>query len=407
MPASYAVIANTIDDVTNNTADFTSSGFGTPTAAILFCNSTAITENPINHARMSIGFWDSTNQASSGIANLDNRATALCVKASNDSYGLMVCWTTSILTTFTVSNITDGIRLTVAAGNYSVDLYVVVVLLKGINAKLLTFTPNSTQNGTQESASLGFAPKLLLFSSIASTTADLAATNSDNYIAFGAAGKNGVSRNFRWWSDQSAADQANAIKFDEDRCVGDENSWALEITTWGSDTFTATTRDAATGGVVTFCLALGGDDLLYDMGTITTRTTTGTTEIATTNKPDTALVCVTCAAGTTRATNSEANGFMIGAGKGTSQYSFNASSEDGAATMNTNVVYKNNQILNLDSSASGARTDLCDATSEFNNSGMVLTYSAVDTTERKGWYLIFGQPYIVPIVSNHYRMRRI
>ncbi len=402
MAASYAVVTGTLPYVVSNYTDFTASGFGTPTAAILFAGSARVENNPMINARMSIGFWDGTNQRTCGIVDLDNKASAETSRCSDDSYGMVIPWSGGsgaggTESWFTISNITDGIRVTLSVEDLdtSTSVYVTVILLAGINAKVLTFTPNATQNATQASASLGFAPQLLLFASIGATTADVACSIVTSSLSFGFAEIKGAHRNIRFTGVSAAADMDYRLKFDEDRCCGQENVWAMDITTWDSDTFTATTRDGASGDDVTFCLALGGADLRYDVGTLTTRTSTGDTVIATTNIPDTALLMLSTATSTTRHTDSGANGIMIGAGKGTSEYAHSISIEDGAATSNSNGVYQSAQILDLDSSASGSRTDLCDATAVFNPSDMTLTYSAVDATARKGWYLIFGQSNIL------------
>jgi hypothetical protein len=391
MPQSVKVVRNTLSNAVGGTADFTSTGFGTPAAAIiLICNANAA-NNPQNDALIGIGFWDGTNQRAVSVRSTDAGASSQTMRNSDDTYGALGLTATEAA--YTVSSITDGIRLTLTVDATALERYCTVILLAGVSATVGTFTPNGTQNATQASGSLGHAPKLVFFTTIGDTVADRSAT-STAVISFGFAEIGTGHRCILWGATNAAADEAGVVKYSEDRCVGQVAgstlTWAGEVTAFGADTFTMTTRDGASGSDVTFFLSLGGADLSYDFGTLTTPTSTGNDVVATDIAPDALLTFLSMATSTTIATDSQANGLALGAADDNGQFSHNQFVEDAAATMNSGSAAQAAALIDLDSSAAGARTDLIDGTVTLNSSNFTINYSAVSASARKGWWVAWG-----------------
>ena len=266
-------------------------------------------------------------------------------------------------------------------------------MFAGISAKAGTFTPNATQNSTTESASLGFAPKAILFTTIGATAADFAAA-ATAVISFGIARDDSTHRMLAFASADAAADEAANILYSETRCVGQivggATTWTGEVTTFGSDTFTMTTRDGASGSDVCFFLALGGADLSFDVGTYTTRTTAGDNTIATDVAPDAVLTVLSTATGTTIETGSGANGVAIGLADADGQFSHNISVEDGAGTSNANSAAQAAKLIDLDTSSGGTMAAMVDGTVTLNASDFTVAENPVDSTARKGWWVAFG-----------------
>lgn len=391
MAQKAAVVRATLGSTLNATTDFTSSGFGTVSAAIIIACAANTTSNPFDNVGFHVGFWDGTNQRSSSVTALDGSVTASTTRMSDDSYAACAFGPCG----WTATSITDGIRLTLNPDATSVDRYCTVILLGGISAKVLTFTPNATQNSTQASASLGFAPKLVFFTTIGNTTADTASGTQEAQISFGFASDDTTHRMVAFSSKHGAADEDATIQYSETRAVGQVNSgslvWSGEVTTFGADTFTMTTRDGGTSSDVTFALALGGADLSFDTGTLTTLTSTGTDVVATGIAPDAVLAMLSTAASTTIASDSTANGFTVGLASDANEYSHTCFVEDGAATTNTGSVATATNFIDLDSSSGGARTDLVTGTVAFDADSFDVTYSAVSGTARKGWWVAFGR----------------
>lgn len=391
MAQTVAVVRGTLSATSAGTTDFTKASFGTPTAAIIIVCNADSTNNPADNASLSVGFWDGTSQRCCAFRTLDAGATSSTHRASDDSYGALPGSTTS-LNAYTVSAITDGIRLTLSVDNTSTTRYCTVILLAGVSAKALTFTTNTTQNGTQASASLGFAPTAAFFATVGAGSIDQATTAAN--MSFGFATSSGTHRMIGAGYADGAADEAGTLLYSETRCVGQISGgatvWTGEITTWGVDTFTMTTRDGSSAADVCIVLALGGADLSFDAGTLTTPTSTGNSVISTTVAPAAVLSMLSTATGTTLATDSQTNGVAVGLADASGQFAHNTFVEDAAATMNSGSAAQAAAFIDLDTSSGGARADMCSGTVTLNSSDFTINYSAVDGTARKGWWFAFG-----------------
>lgn len=389
MAQSVAVVRNTLSATASGTTDFTKSGFGTPAAAIIFVCQANTTNNPQDTAEVSIGFWDGTNQSCCMLQDLDNQANSLALRTSDDSYGAIVADSSS-RSLYSVSAITDGIRLTLDTDNTTLERYCTVLLIGGVSAKVTNVTAAASSGGTVTSSSLGFAPKLVFFTGIGGTAVDT--STSTGLLSFGVAGDQSgiVQRVLGWGMSFAAANESAFQRYSETRCFSRAAVWTAECTALGADDFTLTTRDGASSSGIIFALALGGADLSFDLGTLTSPTSAGNDVNSTDITPAAVLLNLGTAIGTSEYTDSNANGFMIGLADANGQYSHSAFVEDNAATMNTGSVASASAIVDLDTSSGGARADMLDATVTLNASDFTLTYSAVDATARKGWWVAFG-----------------
>ena len=392
-PQTVAVVRGTLSATSGGTTDFTSAGFGTPAAAIIVLCNANTTNNPEDDAILSVGFWDGTNQRFVSVFDDDNSLSSNADSTSDDSYGAGFHDGTAE-SYYTVSAIANGIRLTLSVDNTALERYCTVLMIRGVKAKVDTFTPNGTQDLTQASGSLGFAPKMIFFATIGRSLADSAASNHAA-LSFGFARDDTTHRVIAWGARSGSSDEEAAVLYSETRCVAALDNgvldWAGEVTTFGSDTFTMTTRDSNTGSNLCFFLALGGANLSFDCGTLTTLTANGDSVVATDVAPDALLLMAStdANAGTVQ-TDAQANGITIGMADETNEYSHNIFVEDAALIMNTGSVATATTVLDLDTSAVSIRTDLCTATVALNSADFTLTYSATDGTARKGWWVVFG-----------------
>lgn len=393
MAQTVAVVRNTLTATLSGTTDFTKTGFGTPTAAIILMDSSNTTNNPQASGIMSVGFWDGTNVRCCAIRAEDGGATSNTQRSQDDTYGAIAPADGSNNAAFSVSNITDGIRLTMDVDNASDQRFCTVLLLAGVSAKVGTFTPNTTQNATQASASLGFAPKLVFFTCIGMGTGDQVGI-SNAILSFGFARDDATHRAIIFCSLDTQLDELANILYSETRCVGqisnNATQWTGEVTTFGADTFTMTTRDGGSGSDVCFFLALGGADLSIDAGTYTTRTSNGDNVIATDIAADAVLVGLSTADGTTLETGADANGIMFGLADDNGQFSHNLSVEDAAATINANSASQAAKLIDLDTSSAGTRTDMVDGTVTLNASDFTVAENPTNATARKGWWVAWG-----------------
>jgi hypothetical protein len=388
MAQSVCVVRASLTATNGASTDFTKSGFGTPSAAIIIAGEANTTANPAQQARISIGFWDGSTERVVGIFSQDGVTTMNSLRGAVQAGVLMTSGGT-INSQYGVSTITDGIRLTMEVDNTSLSRHCTVVMFSGISAKAGVLTMNTTQNATTESASLGFAPALVLCASVG-MAADEDDTDENATLSFGFA-TSSAQRMIAFGSLYGVGNEIANMLFSETRCAGvvlaDTNTWNGEITTFGLDTFTITTRDGSAGSHRLYFLALGGGDLSFDVGTLSTRTTAGTDQVSTAINPDAILVALSTATGTSLETGSGANGFMVGAADDNGQYAHNISVCDALAAANSNSASQNDRLIDLDTSVGTTRTELVDATIVFNTTNFEITYSLADATARKGWWL--------------------
>jgi hypothetical protein len=385
---SIAVVRGTLSADLNGTTDFTKSGFGTPSAAIIIAGEANQTANPAQHARLSVGFWDGTSDFAMGVFSQDAVTTMNAIRGSAHGAGvLMTSGGASISARYGVSTITDGIRLTMEVDNTALARHCTVIMFSGISAKAGSLNMHVTQDSSTESGSIGFAPSLVFCTTISNAEDE---SQLDACISFGFAASSGQ-RTIAFGSAYGVGNEVANALFSESRCCGlalnDVIQWTGEVTTFGSDTFTITTRDGTTAAPEVYYLALGGGDLSFDFGTLNSRTTVGSDQINTAINPDAIIVALSTATGTSLETGSGANGFMVGAADDNGQYAHNISVGDTLAAANSNSASQNDRLIDLDTSVGNTRTDMVDATIVFNTTNFEIAYNLVNPTARKGWWV--------------------
>jgi hypothetical protein len=403
MAQGVEVVRATLTATGSGTTDFTVPGFGTPTGALIIAGPPTNGSPTRVHAGMSIGLWDGTNQRCQYWYGADNAATSNTTRTTSVTQVIRHYDNATQVCAYTAAAITDGIQLTMSVDNTSDTRLCTVIMWTGVSAVVGSITPNASQDGTQASASLGFAPELVVMVPTHVTGAADSTDDARGGIGFADISGNHNCVALHW--DDNQADETASQQVSTTRVYSVIGGSAGEITAWGADTFTLTTRDAAhAGGQIVFYLALGGADLSFDQFTFDSRTTTGDTVIPTDVDPDAALFVLTTNSAVGTATDSGANGMAIGLIGSAGQYSHNTSVEDAAATTNCNSATQAAQAIDLDSSAAGSRTDLLDGTAVLNSSDITLTYTVVDGTARKGFGIAFGVAGAGPAVNRRRRL---
>jgi hypothetical protein len=132
--AITAVVVSATLNTTGDTA-FTSSGFGTPDAAIILIGRGNTTNNPGTHATFTGGFWCSDpGQAGITFCSEDAQGTTDTRRYGDSTYAGNIASPTadSVGISYSASATTDGINLSVAAGSTTLNRYASVILLKGL-----------------------------------------------------------------------------------------------------------------------------------------------------------------------------------------------------------------------------------------------------------------------------------
>ena len=400
MAQTTAVITQSLPNAAGS-VDFTSSGFGTPVAAIILYGDANTTNNPQVGSGIGVGFWDGTDVRTMSVWAQDAAANSTTRRlARTDVAVALVNGTSSWSCSYTISNITDGVRLTLGTDNTTVDRYATVILLSGVSAKVLSLTTDPTVDTGTTSASLGFAPDLILTTCIGFTgqtpNSGSTQTNTAN-LSFGLAASDGTHRMSAWAINNATSAEQCAAYFSETYCAGQISTaagldYGIEITSWAADDFTATTRVAGSGSDLIYVLALGGADLSFLAGTITTATSTGAVDTTTTGINPTAVLLGMTSVDTaaTLKTDAQASPFSIGVASSSVNAGFSAVDEDAAGTSNAEAAYSATNALYLRTSAAGTASDLVAADVTPATGKFTTNYTTVSATARKGWYLAFG-----------------
>lgn len=414
MAQTVAVVSGTLSAAAAGTADFTSSGFGTPAAAIILCSNANTTSNPDTSGILSAGVWDGTNVRAAAFRSMDGSATSRAYRHSSDSEAVIIGNASSATSSdrwadYTISNITDGIRLTLDTDNTALSRHCVVILLAGVSAKVDDFQVNSSVDTAATSPSIGFAPTALVALSIGNGNAAPDADADHCIWSIGVAEKSADAQFATLFSSVNNVGTTVVSSYvASDRITGQLHnnslSWAGEVTSWGADTFDITTRTGGGGADLVMFLALGGDASVQ-VGQLTTLTSTGNDAVSTSIAPDAVMIAATLAdtLDNVESAANEGECVSIGAAEGTTEYAFSVVDGDNLGTTNNQSKYTAGNIIDVDYESSGFN-DLIDASVDsMNASNFTLNYSAVAGSARYGWWMAFGNTggSIIPQVMHH------
>lgn len=153
----------------NDYTDFTVSGYGRPSAAIVLVTNAYTDENPATNTLIfSIGFWDGTDQACEAIGSRASTKLGGRFRRSVIGVASIVATSTPTYTHFaeyTLSAVADGVRITLTLDNTTAARYFIVILFWDVRAKLYTENFNGT---TEKTYTPGFHPSLVFASYIGS-----------------------------------------------------------------------------------------------------------------------------------------------------------------------------------------------------------------------------------------------
>ena len=135
----------------DTTQDITSSGFGTPTAAVVICSYATALDTNTADAIISIGFYDGTTQECVESNSEDAQAASNCNHSHTAAkvLSIRVPGSSTVIREATAAFITDGVRLTWTGGNTN-QYQVTVWLFNDVGSvSVESYVPNaSTTPGT-------------------------------------------------------------------------------------------------------------------------------------------------------------------------------------------------------------------------------------------------------------------
>lgn len=121
------VVTGILPKSVSSTVDVTRSGFGTVQAAIIFAQTGVVSGTSVDEIMLAGAFYDGTNTKSINVFDEDNLGTSNSV-SDIDSGGFYIHDRR-----MTISNVTDGLRLTMSAGTTETDdQYFFAILIKDV-----------------------------------------------------------------------------------------------------------------------------------------------------------------------------------------------------------------------------------------------------------------------------------
>jgi hypothetical protein len=373
---------------TSSTTDWTSTGFGTPKAALWIFGSASSDGTAAAMNQIGMGVTDGTNQWESCLFDDDGDATTDCYRASESDEVLQ--WIRNNGNYDGESNfnqwITDGVQTT-DANNPGSNKFVHAILFGGsdiTNVKVGNFNTSASLNGTVD-VDVGFEPDLVIFFRCG-TVAGTKTTHAQ--FSVGAAhndtGNPQVCHGFHSVDNVGTTDVDQYFRTNRIGSVPQPgNVRTYEVTDWypgptPAAGFEVTTRDLATDTTFGYLALKFSGDVNVKIGNFTTPTSTGTDAVTGVGfQPDTVFLF-----GSTAATaDSVVAGGTIGMSifDGTDDYSYYGSSEDAVGTSNTQTL-SDDQALHIPDN-DGA--DEIKATySSMDSGGFTLNYSDVLGTGR-------------------------
>lgn len=189
--------------------DFTSSGFGTVQAAIVIVGNANATNNPQTGGQFSIGFWDGTNQVAmancASITAVTGSRTSRLLKAGIIAATVGHNGTDPVITNeWTISNVTDGVRISISTDGTSVARYASVILIKGATAAHVGTQALGSDTNPVNVTGPGFQANAAFFACAGNGTLGTVETNGTGSVGVAEIGGTVVQRCMGWFSGHGA-----------------------------------------------------------------------------------------------------------------------------------------------------------------------------------------------------------
>lgn len=320
------------------TQDYTSTGFGTPTVAIIYATQAAADNTAADGLNLSFGVYDGTTQWMCGGNSEHGQGTTDTDRISSTTNCLQLATpgTTTTIVAATASFITDGVRLSFSTA--SSQVLVTVILFNNVGEVWAGTVTLSTQDTEVNVTSPGFEPNLLIACSIGATSVT---SGSFFSVSLGFASQ-ATQKCFAWSSSDSAAISAvNAILY-SNRIAAQTTTWSAEASNFDADGFSLTARGGDSGGDLVFVLAMECPSNDVWVGGFTNPTTLDATwDVSNASfQPDFALeVYTACGAEDASEADADAGVFAIGVATADEEMCISLSEGDNlAATDNQSFV---------------------------------------------------------------------
>ena len=239
---------------TSGYVDVTEAGFGTVKAAMAFACYAPENVHESAAQSMSVGAWDGTTQKCA-YAGTDNQLSTNDSNRGYNNYFVAFTAQAAVNITYTVSAITDGLRITLNSGSTSSTRMVAIIMFSGSDVKAVVGTTPSlgTSATTTSITGLSLFPKTIFFGCSGLTSN----TFTNNCImSFGAANiqDNTIKNSSILWSDQDGVGTTRignwcSNVYSMGQHFQDVLAWAGQVTAIYNNGFDITTNAGADSDV--------------------------------------------------------------------------------------------------------------------------------------------------------------
>lgn len=389
-PAKYGVVRAQLTATLAGTTDFTITDFGTPRAALIFLSSAYTDNTPTNEVTSSIGFWDGTNQNCVWMGDRNNVSDSSAWRGYTTNSVARVQYTeTGVIAEYSISNITDGVRLTLDVDATSVTRWCTVVLFGGKDVEAFAgaqSSPATVATGAEKVVA-GFRPDVVFWT----TCCDDVEASEEGTQSFGVSTRRGSSIQQRMVAFSSYSGQPTSVTgciYNNNRCIGqhhaDANGWNVNTTQFNSDGVSIEATASTSDDVVNY-LALKLPEINVDLHTVTLPTSTGTNAKTGLGFEPELLVGCFCNAATANALYS---GYGITYCMGTAEQESYLSlrSVDNETTTAATTMVNDYFLMLRDHDGTVESIATIDS---FDSDGYTLNFTTA-ATARIGWILAFG-----------------
>lgn len=386
----------TLPETTANTVDCTESGFGTVKAAIVFSNYKSFGVGQTAAASsVSIGVWDGTNMRSVYAGTDNERTTTDSGRGIASTRILMHGYNQTLVSSYSISNITDGVRLTMHTDGTTAERSATVLMFSGTDVSSYVGSATATEideGATYRAQSVGFKPKLI-FTICAGIPYSSNTTTTQYIMSIGCAiRQNGIqNRGIHWFDTDATSTSRNALVFSKIYCqsqyYADAYTWAGKITSINTDGFTLETGEGITDSDSVAYLALDLGDYNIGLQDFSTPTSTGDVVVDGLGfKPSHLFTC--CARAIVPESEYASFATSFGASDGTTESAISSHGQDNVANSNVGDALSDRLIEIRNVVDSGVVTAA--TVSSFDDDGYTLNYSDVHgTSEYLGFALAF------------------
>jgi len=411
--ATEAVVVTGIipDDATGTTADWTATGFGTGTVAVIIANNSNVTSTTALDGSLSLGGRVGTDDFSVMGFSEDRSSSTNTSRYQDNTRSIQLIGDSANVTRADATFITNGIQITTQSNGPTLedDSYGMALLLKGTTNVAMFRTSLGTGTSAINVETPGFQPDLVFAFTVGLGTQSNAA---HNLLSFGVAhnGTGGLvqgCQHFGSRDGQGAGDIYHELRDGEIAASMDVVggvAWTATLSAFDSLGFSVTPSVSAGNDEILFIAVELADQDDAWVGVLTSETDTGTQAYTGTGfTPD--VVGIVGSTQTVVDTVTQTGGMFIGLADGTRERCLSFADEDSPAvavcssTMSTGIV---------DCKFDDGTADAAATLSSMDSDGFTLNYSNGSASARKWLAFAIGDSTAggagvgIPIAAYHH-----